>query len=85
VGIYPILQTTFSVVRTDFGKEERKFREVVNLETGYFISFTKEKLDEIKNMDIDPSGKVKYIVITENGVHITVASYNDSVMATTTL
>jgi hypothetical protein len=34
LGIYPIPQAIFSTVRLDFGKEERKLREIVKLETG---------------------------------------------------
>jgi hypothetical protein len=77
VGIYPLPQAEFSVVRTDFGKEERKFREIINMETGYFIPFSKEKIDEIKSMGTDLSGHVGYNVVTENGLHIGITSYDD--------
>jgi hypothetical protein len=73
VGIYPIPQAEFSVVRLDFGKEERKFREIVNLEKGYWIPFSPEKLDEIRNIGL--SDKVGFNVTADNGLHVAVASY----------
>jgi len=75
VGTFPIPQVVFSVLRTDFGSEERKLREIANLETGYWIPFSKEKLDEIRNIGL--SGKVGSNVVTDNGLHVSVASYND--------
>lgn len=77
VGKYPIPQAEFSIQRTDFGGEERKFKEIVNTETGYFIPFTTKKLDEIKNIGLDLGGKVSYSVVTDNGLRVTVASYDD--------
>lgn len=65
----------FSVLRTDFGGEQRKLREIVNLETGYWIPFSPERLGEIRNMGL--SDKVGFKVVTENGLHVSVASYED--------
>lgn len=76
VGTYPIPQALYSTEFKDFGKQVRKLREIVSLDTGYWIPFTPKRLDEIKNMGT-LSDKISYSVFTDNGLHVSVASYDD--------
>jgi hypothetical protein len=48
----------------------------VSLDTGYWIPFSPEKLDEIVKMG-GISDKLPLSVVTDNGLHVNLASYND--------
>jgi hypothetical protein len=76
-GKYPIPQASYYIQRLDFGKEERKFREIRNIETGYSIPYSPKKVDEIQSIGIPIDGKQAYLMQTENGIRIAVKSYKD--------
>jgi hypothetical protein len=77
VGKYPIPQAEFYVQRTDFGKEERKFKDIVSIEDGYSIPYSKENADKIKNIGLRSDGKVQYMVENPSHIRVSVATYDD--------
>lgn len=77
VGKYAIPIPEFYIQRLDFGKEERKLKEIIGMETGYSIPFTKDNLDKIKNMGMALDGKITYLVETATHLKISIASYDD--------
>jgi hypothetical protein len=76
-GRYPIPEATYYIQRTDFGREERKFREIVSISEGFSIPYSKEKVDEIKNLGTSIDGKIQYGIQLDNGMKISVKTYRD--------
>jgi hypothetical protein len=77
IGIYPIPRARFGVSYGDFGKQNRKFEEVIAIDTGYSITFNKKNMDKIRDIGLQIEGKVSYGVITSTGLPITVKSFED--------
>ena len=63
------------IQRTDFGKEERKFKDILSISDGYSIPYSPKKVDEIRSIGIPLDGKQAYMVETANGIKISVKSY----------
>jgi hypothetical protein len=77
IGKYPIPTARFSISYGDFGKQTRKFEEVIAIDTGYSIPFTKKGMDKIKEMGLQVDGKISYAITTSNGLPITVKTFQD--------
>jgi hypothetical protein len=77
IGIYPIPRARFSVTYGDFGKQTRKFEEVIAIDRGYSIPFSKKNMDKIKNIGLPLNGRGSFAVVTKNGLPITVNSFED--------
>jgi hypothetical protein len=77
IGKYPIPTPRYETTSIEFGKFNRRIAEVVNIETGFSIPFTKDNLDKIRDIGLPPQGKVQYIVETFNGIKTSVATHED--------
>jgi hypothetical protein len=60
----------YRIKQAPFGKQEREISEIISMETGYSIPFTKKNLDKIVKMGLEYQGKVSYMVQTVNGVYM---------------
>lgn len=76
-GKYAIPEAEYYIQRTDFGKEEGRFKDILSISDGYSISYSPKKVDEIRSIGIPLDGKQAYMVETENGIKISVKSYKD--------
>jgi hypothetical protein len=77
IGKYPIPRGRFSVTHGDFGKQTRKLEEVIAIDVGYSIPFSKKNLEKIKNIGFRADGKTSYAVVTSIGLPITVRTLGD--------
>jgi hypothetical protein len=77
IGKYPIPTPRYQTDVVSFGKQNRKIAEIANIETGYSIPFSKKNLDKIKDIGLEYSGKVQYMVETSRGIRISIATYHD--------
>ncbi len=76
-GRYPIPEASYYIQRTDFGKEERKFKEIISMSDGFSIPYSPKKVDEIRNIGTPINGSVQYMVQMDNGLKISVKTYKD--------
>jgi hypothetical protein len=78
LGRYPIPIPIYATTDITFGKQNRKIVDILNIETGYSIPFTKKNLDKIRDIGlIEPNGKVQYMVENPQGLKTSVATYDD--------
>ncbi|MGI0043492.1 MAG: hypothetical protein ACRD47_07255 [Nitrososphaeraceae archaeon] len=77
IGKYPIPIPRWETTSIEFGKVNRRIAEIANIETGFSIPFTKANLDKIRDIGLQPQGKVQYAVGTFNGIKTSVATYDD--------
>jgi hypothetical protein len=77
LGRYPIVQGRYEMVHKDFGESERVLRDILSIDTGYSIPFSKENLDKIRDLGLNPEGKTTYSVEAPNGIRLSVAAYDD--------
>ena len=77
IGLYPIPKGRYEIEHLDFGKQRRVFKELMGIDTGYSIPFSKENMDKIHDLGLNKEGKTQYIVEVPNGLKFSVATYED--------
>jgi len=77
IGKYPLPVPRYETTDITFGKQQRKIAEIISIEVGYSIPFTKKNVDKIKDIGLEYNGKVNYLVEISNGSKISIASYHD--------
>jgi hypothetical protein len=77
VGTYPIPIPHYKFSQMNFGKMEKTVDEVVSIEKGYSIPFTKKNLEKIYDIGLQHEGKVQYLLQLHNDLSSHVKSYED--------
>jgi hypothetical protein len=75
IGIYPIPRPLYKTKIGPFGKQEREVSEILSVDTGYSIPFTRKNMDKIKSLGMQIEGKISYLVQLPNGILISVQSF----------
>lgn len=77
IGKYPLPVPRYETTDITFGKQQRKIAEIISIEVGYSIPFTKKNVDKIKDIGLEYNEKVNYLVEISNGSKISIATYHD--------
>ena len=75
IGKFPIPKAIYTIKQVAFGKKEREVSDIANIETGYSIPFSKEKMNELRQMGLSQSAH--FSVEHSNGIRISVETFED--------
>ena len=76
IGTHPRPQGIYEIVQGNFGKQERRLKDIISTDTIYDIPYTKEEIDKINAIPHSINGNMSYALVLPNKMRFVVMDYD---------